>query len=119
MLDNPIFKSACAIMKPNAIKCIAILFLVGCATQSETLLQYQNVALAPNAEKVEIIIKGDTPKGKTLLGDVDNGPIGYLNMTACKNDLRNKTLALSGNLAIIDVIGYDGAYYKCSGRAFK
>ncbi len=95
-------------MKFISIVTIVIMFIfVGCASLTE-------------AGKGVRVLK-EAPKNCKELGDLSSGTFASKpSQTDVKNDLRNKTAEMGGNLLVLDSINsvFRGGY-SGSGRAFK
>lgn len=79
-------------------------------------------ALTPDGERVQILIHAEAPEDAGLLGDIHTKTLGTLDYV--KNDLRNQTARLGGDLMVLDDIQqevYDGQTcgYIGIGRAYK
>jgi len=79
-------------------------------------------ALTPEGEKVKLLAHAEAPEGAVFLGDIHTGT--HLHIDYVKNDLRNQTARLGGDLMVLDDIQqniHDGQTwgYVGIGRAYK
>jgi hypothetical protein len=79
-------------------------------------------ALTPGGERVQILIHAEAPEDAVLLGDIHTEIHSQLDYV--KNDLRNQTARLGGDLMVLDDIQqeiYEGQTrgYIGIGRAYK
>jgi hypothetical protein len=79
-------------------------------------------ALTPAGERVQILIHAEAPEDAVLLGDIHTEIRSQLDYV--KNDLRNQTARLGGDLMVLDDIQqeiYEGQTrgYVGIGRAYK
>ncbi len=99
-----------------------ILFFIGCATT-------QNIAVKPEASKVEIITSEPSRDVCKFIGDVDGSAKSRdiaLATRNARNDIRNKTYDMGGNIVKIDTntaanaMDFTGrTQVVLTGRAFK
>ncbi len=78
--------------------------------------------LTPGGERVQILIHAEAPEDAVFLRDIHTGIHGQLDYV--KNDLRNQTARLGGDLMVLDDIQqeiYEGQTrgYVGIGRAYK
>ena len=68
-------------------------------------------------------MKEEAPKEYQLIDDITTTGIGESDIISVKNNLRNKTAELGGDLVVVDTIEMnnreDGTFYTGKGRAYK
>ncbi|MBP8082954.1 MAG: hypothetical protein KAZ87_07105 [Spirochaetes bacterium] len=91
------------------------------------LLLYANAcvstSLTENGKKVQLLKKEEAPKEYQLIDDIATSGIGEADIIGVKNNPRNKTAELGGDLIVVDTIkmhSEDGrTWYTGNGRAYK
>ncbi|GEM_PF-802562 len=82
-----------------------------------------STTLTEQGKKVQLLMKEEAPKEYQLIDDIATTGLGESDIIGVKNNLRNKTAALGGDLVVIDTIemhsGDAGTYYTGNGRAYK
>ena len=81
----------------------------------------RSIRLTPEGKAVKLVMHEEAPDGAEFLGDIRTKP--RRTVTCIKNDMRNITARMGGNLVVIDTIhdfvfGGTSSGYKGSGRAY-
>ena len=79
--------------------------------------------LTEKGKTVQLLMKEEAPKEYQLINDIATTGLGESDIIGVKNNLRNKTAELGGDLVVVDTIemhnGEGGTYYTGNGRAYK
>lgn len=107
---------------PFIVGAVAVVAAVGAYAYFKAKHDRVLYALTPGGERVQILIHAEAPEDADFLGDIHTEIRKHLDYV--KNDLRNQTARLGGNLMVLDDIqqeiqegqtcGYIGI-----GRAYK
>jgi hypothetical protein len=91
---------------------VALIFTFRCTTE-----------LTKGAEAVKLIMKQEAPAEYELIGDIATSGAGEPTIIGVKNNLRNKTAELGGDLVVVDTIEMHGEgdreWYSGNARAYK
>lgn len=96
----------------NLLPILILLTVVGCFSTT----------LTEQGKKVQLLMKEEAPKEYQLINDIATTGLGESDIIGVKNNLRNKTAELGGNLVVVDTIEMhsgEATYYTGNGRAYK
>jgi len=107
---------------PVIIAAVALVATAGAFSYFKAKSDRVKYALTPEGEAVRLLVHAEAPEGSDFLGDLETKELNRLEFV--KNDLRNRTARLGGDIIVLDGIQQDVREgqtwgYIGIGRAYK